>query len=696
MRPAFACAIGLGALLLFQVQFVLGKQVLPWFGGVPAVWSTCLVFFQTLLLAGYAYAHGLTRLAPVRQTRIHLGLVALAGAALAARAFLWPSPITPDASWRPEAGGTPVGQILTLLTVAVGLPYLLLASTGPLIQRWWAAVWPERSPYRLYALSNAGSLLGLVSYPFLVERHFTVPQQGWLWAVLFAAYAAAIVAATRTYHRHGDADADLRAQSTGLPVPPAREQWLWAWLAAAAAALLQSTTAWLTVDVAAVPLLWMAPLAVYLLSFIIAFEYPRAYHRLTWTMLLLVTLAGAIAAAQADTDVSPAWHMAAGLAVLLAACMFCHGELGARAPAPVHLTRFYLVIAAGGAAGSAATALLPPLLSSWVVEYPLSLLAVALGVFAVYASAFRPADTPRLPWWSRLLAVALVPTIAGLGRFAVEEGRDQQSLAIVSSRNFFGWIRVRESEAPGGGTYRRLLHGNTVHGNQFLAPPRRYEPTSYYTAGSGIGQAVAWLRETRDGPLRVGVVGLGTGTMLAHARAGDLFRVYEIDPQVVALSQGTPPVFSYLADSRGQVEIVAGDARLSLEREAPQDYDLLVLDAFSSDAVPGHLLTVEAFAVYGAHLRDARSLLAVHVSNRFLDLRGIVRSAGATTGFSTVVVAHYPDSEDDGAESTTWVLLARDRTALASFGAVTADDDAPWVRPWTDRWSNLFDVIADE
>jgi len=695
MRAAFAFAIGLGALLLFQVQFVLGKQVLPWFGGVPAVWSTCLVFFQTLLLGGYAYAHGLTRLTARRQVSVHLGLVGVAVLVLVARAAGWPSPITPDDAWRPAPDGAPVLQILTLLSVAIGLPYLLLASTGPLVQRWWAAVWPDRSPYRLYALSNLGSLVGLVSYPFAVERWLTVPQQGWLWVGLFAAYAGALVAATLTYRRFGAADARLQAGAAWEPRPAWREMILWAWLAAAAAALLQSTTAWLTVDVAAIPLLWMAPLALYLVTFIIAFEYPRAYHRLTWTMLLLVALAGAIWAAQEDTDISPAWHMLAGLGVLLASCMFCHGELGTRTPAPVHLTRFYLVVAAGGAAGSAATALLPPVLSSWVIEYPLSLMAVALGVFAVYASAFRPSETPALPWWSRVLAVAIVPTIVGLGRFAVEEGRDQQSLAIVSSRNFFGWIRVRESEAPGGGTYRRLLHGNTVHGNHFVPPPRRHTPTSYYTEGSGIGQAVAWLHADRAGPLRVGVVGLGTGTMAAHARSGDLVRVYEINPEVVALSEGPSPVFSYVAESRGRIEIVGGDARVSLEREEPQDYDLLVLDAFSSDAVPGHLLTVEAFEVYARHLRDERSVLAVHVSNRFLDLRGIVRTGGAAAGFASVVVSHYPDTEDDGAESTTWVLLARDASVLEAFGDPAAAASEPWVRPWTDRWSNLFDVIAE-
>lgn len=696
MRQAFALAVGLGALLLFQVQFVLGKQVLPWFGGVPAVWSTCLVFFQTLLLVGYAYAHGLTRLRVERQVVVHLSLVAVATAALVVRAIGWPSPITPDAAWRPAPDGSPVLQILTLLSVAVGLPYLLLASTGPLIQRWWAAVWPERSPYRLYALSNVGSLVGLVSYPFLVERLLTVPQQGWLWTGLFGAYAVAIVAASRTYGRHRDADTALRSLATGLPLPPLREQALWAWLAAAAAALLQSTTAWLTIDVAAVPLLWMAPLAVYLISFIVAFEYPRVYHRLTWTMLLLVTLGGAIAAAQADTDISPAWHMLAGLAVLLSACMFCHGELGSRTPAPVHLTRFYLIIAAGGAAGSAATALLPPVLSSWVIEYPLSLMAVALGVFAVYASAFRPAETPTLPWWSRLLAVAIVPTVVALGRFAIDEGRDQQLEVVTASRNFFGWVRVREGDSAGGSTYRRLLHGNTIHGNQFLEPPRRYEPTTYYTVDSGVGRAVAWMHDARDRPLRLGVVGLGAGTMAAHARSGDVVRIYEIDPQVVALSSGDDPVFTYVADSRGRVEIVSGDARMSLEREAPQAYDVLVLDAFSSDSVPAHLLTVEAFELYARHLQDARSILAVHVSNRFLDLRGIVRTGGAVAGFGAVVVAHYPPSDDDGAESTTWVLLSRDPAVLEALEPAWGEDDVPWVRPWTDRWSNLFDVIADD
>src|SRR5690606_31699199 len=372
------------------------------------------------------------------------------------------------------------------------------------------------------------------------------------------------------------------------------------------------------------------------------------------------------------------------------------GELGTRTPAPAHLTRFYLIVAAGGAGGSAATALLPPLLSTWVVEYPLSLMAVALGVFAVYASSYQQRESTMLPWWSRVLAVAVVPSIVGLGRFAVIEGREQQLEVVSASRNFFGWVRVREGEAPGGGRHRRLLHGNTIHGNQFLEPPRRYQPTTYYTEGSGVGRAVGWLHAMHDRPLRIGVVGLGAGTMAAHARTGDLVRIYEIDPQVVALSEGSDPVFTYVSESRGHIEIVPGDARVSLEREEPQGYDLLVLDAFSSDSVPAHLLTVEAFALYGRHLHDERSILAVHVSNRFLDLRGIVRTGGAAEGFSAVVVSHYPASDDEGAESTTWVLLARDPEVLAAFGDVTEGADEPWVRPWTDRWSNLFDVVADD
>jgi hypothetical protein len=691
MRPAFAIAIGLGALLLFQVQFILGKQLLPWFGGVPAVWSTCLVFFQTLLLVGYAYAHGLTRLPARRQVQVHLVVVGLATATLAARAFGWPSPITPSPAWRPTPDGAPVAQILTLLSVAVGLPYLVLASTGPLLQRWWAAVWPDRSPYRLYALSNAGSLAGLLTYPFLVERMMAVPQQGWLWTISFLIYGAAAAVAARAFARHGHADAGLRAHALDTPAPSAGTQALWFWLAAVAAFLLQATTAWLTVDVAAVPLLWMAPLALYLLTFIIAFEYPRAYHRLVWTLVVMVALGGAIYAVRADTDISPAWHMLAGLSCMAAAGMFCHGELGVRTPHAAHLTRFYLVIAAGGAAGSATVALVAPRVFTSVVEYPLALLLVAAALFSVHARGFRTDLEEEPPWWSRVAAVAVVPLVVGLATYTVQEARDQQADVIVSSRNFFGWVRVREGTSPAGAPYRRLLHGNTIHGTQFTEPGREREHTSYYVPTSGVGQAILRAREEASDGLMVGVVGLGTGTLASYAEAEDHFRFYEIDPQVIALSTATPPVFAYVATTPGEVTIVPGDARLSLDREAPVGFDVLALDAFSSDAVPVHLLTVEAFRLYARHLRGDRSLLAVHVSNRFLDLEGIVRAAGMEADLWSVTVSDVPDG--DVAESSTWMVLARDPEALRAFGDPDTEAALPWVSPWTDTWSNLFDVI---
>jgi spermidine synthase len=691
MRIAFAIAIGLGALLLFQVQFILGKQTLPWFGGVPAVWSTCLVFFQTLLLAGYAYAHALTWLPARRQMQVHVALVGLAVALLAARAFVWPSPITPGDGWRPDPDGAPVGQMLTLLTAAVALPYLVLASTGPLLQRWWAAVWPDASPYRLYALSNAGSLLGLLGYPFVVERLFAVPHQGWLWAVGFLAYGAAAIGAARQFDRAGLHDVALKAHVRDTPSPSLGVQAQWFWLAAVAAALLQATTAWLTVDVAAVPLLWMAPLALYLLTFIVAFEYPRVYHRLVWTLLAMVALSGAAAAVKADTDISPAWHMLAGLSCLGVACMFCHGELGARTPHPAYLTRFYLWIAAGGAAGSASVSMLAPRLFTSVVEYPVALVLVALALFSVHARGFRTdlVDDPP-PWWARVAAVAVVPLVAGLVSFTVQEARDQQRDVLVSSRNFFGWVRVREGTSLGGAPYRRLLHGNTIHGVQFTAFERELEQTSYYMPTSGVGRALLHAR-TGERPLTVGIVGLGTGTLASYGRESDRFRFYEIDPQVIALSSGERPVFTFVSRSDAEVTIVPGDARLSLDREPPVGFDVLALDAFSSDAVPGHLLTVEAFRLYARHLRTDESLLAVHVSNRFLDLEGIVRSAGMEAGLASVTVSDFPD--DDASESSTWMLLARSREVLRAFGDPDTEAALPWVRPWTDTWSNLFDVI---
>ena len=689
---AFGLAIGLGACLLFQIQFLLAKLILPWFGGSPSVWSTSLVVFQVLLLAGYAYAHAIAGLPRRAQSLRHGAIIAIVLALLAWRAFAWPSPVTPGDGWKPDPDGSPVMQILLLLTGAIGLPFLLLASTSPLLQRWYADRFPDRSPYRLYALSNLGSLAGLLSYPWLVEPHLDVFQQGRWWTAGYVVYALATIVCLRVMRDVGDAHGSHRethevctgvaaAPATELQTSPTRvDQIIWLLLAAVPAAMLQATTTKITQDVAAVPFLWMVPLAVYLLTFIVAFELPRLFKRELLTLAVALGIAAAL----------PEWSTRVTLATtlgLLAAIGWCfHGELASRAPAPAWLTRYFLIVSAGGAAGSALVALGAPVLFDGLVEYPLTLVAAALllGVVHVVRAEQMELRSARVARVAGVMCALLAGTVGGKTALG---WADLTSDAVFTSRNFFGALRVREQQFETGERYRRLQHGTTLHGLQYLKGAKTTLATTYYTTSSGVGLALGAL-STLGRPARVGIIGLGAGTLATYGRPGDAFTFFEIDPQVVALSTAPTPLFRYVRDSQATITIVGGDARLSLEREPAYGFDVLAVDAFSSDSVPVHLLTREAFSLYARHLRGPQSVLAVHVSNRYLELEGIVQAGGAAAGFTTVEVSD--DIVTDDHERSTWMLLARDPSALATFGTPRSGPATP---PWTDASSNLLQAV---
>lgn len=701
-----ACAIGLGACLLFQIQFLLARQILPWFGGAPAVWSTSLVVFQALLLAGYAWAHGLARLPSRRsQARLQAMLVALTLALLAWRALVWPSPVMPGEAWKPAGDGSPVLAISTLLVAAIGLPFLALASTSPLLQRWHAdrlrqrvigddAVDRRRSwPYRWYAVSNAGSLIGLLSYPLVVEPRLDVFQQGRWWTVAYAIFAAAMLACAWQAHRSVPTDAptvDVLDAPASVRAADWRASSMTFLLAALPASLLQATTTLITQDIAAVPFLWMVPLALYLLTYIVAFERPEAYRRQPLAMLLM---AGSLLSLWRWPTLPT---IMLTLAMLLLGGLALHGELARRAPPAGALTRYYLTIAAGGVAGSALVAFGAPLAFTRVIEYPVTLAAMllllALTHWTARSSVLVVADDSRtakpiLPdrqrRRERLHAEGLVLTALVVIAATTVESRLIADQVTHASRSFFGTVRVREMNAPDGARYRRLIHGTTLHGLQYLDGARRHLPTAYFTASSGIGQAMAAV-VARPNPVRVVVLGLGIGTLAAYGRANDRFSFYEIDPQVVALSTGPDPVFTYVRDSAAMVDLAVGDGRLLLERAPPLGADILVADAFSSDAVPVHLLTREAMALYVRHLRDRSAIVAVHISNRYLALADVVAAAGQANGMTAVLVE---DAEVPGiVRATDWMLLSRDPAALRTFGTPYATRSRPWTDAWSDPW----------
>ena len=803
---AYALTVFLGAFLLFQIQPLMGKSILPWFGGAPAVWSTCLVFFQLALLAGYLYAHGLARRSNPRAARaFHCALLLFSVAALLALALAWGSPILPGSGWKPRGPGEPIRRILLILATSVGLPYLLLSSTSPLAQAWAARTHPGGRVYRLYALSNLASLLALVTYPTLVERLLSLRAQAWLWSATYVAFASSsLFSALRsgevdvpqsTVHSpdspchpersEGSAPVastdflQLRAsseQSEGsAPVAPSitnshnsqlttHNFFLWFSLAASGSMMLMATTNQMCQEVAAIPFLWVLPLCLYLASFVLCFESDRFYRRALFGPAFLAALCWAAVVLFRGFTVPIRIQIAAYSAALFAACMVCHGELARSKPHPARLTTFYLTIAAGGAAGGIFVALIAPRLfrGFWEIHVALLLsgvLAIAalardrtswlhrgrpwpafLALFAcaaavyyardpeVFSSALARRLSLRLLFSSsagllavgagaaalllllrlRLLTARGRPYLAGaflggalafVGMLLVSEIQSFLQSAVSVSRNFYGVLTVERLGAGDPSEERLdLRHGRIVHGFQYWSPEKRRLPTTYYTEESGIGLALQNHPRRARGAINVGVVGLGVGTIAAYGRTGDTFRFYDINPAVIALSTGPGRLFTYLADCPAKIEIAAGDARLSLERElssgSAAGFDVLAVDAFTSDAIPVHLLTKEAIEIDLARLARPGGILALHISNRQLDLEPVVRAVARSLSLPMCVVDR--NERSNAVWATTWVLLSRDPAALAVpeiARACARREEGTTVRLWTDDYSSLLSIL---
>jgi len=680
----YAGAIGLGSFLLFQIQPMIARFILPWFGGSPAVWTTCLLFFQLALLVGYAYAHALaSRVEPRRQALVHLLLLAVSLATL---------PIIPALHWKTAStGGTaPVLVILLLLTATIGVPYWLLSSTSPLLQHWFRQADPTRSPYRLYALSNFGSLLGLVSYPFLFEPLLPLRPQAVLWSgayVLYAACAAACAVPALRQPRRAAASPSVPAHQAA-PIPLA-ERLLWVALAATGTLALMATSNHLVQDMAPMPLLWMLPLALYLVSMVLCFDSDRWAARGVWTPAFVLALPVTVYLLYRQGTPVFWKQILVYSGVLFASCMVVHGELARRRPPAEQLTTFYLHVAAGGAVGGAFVTFAAPFLFDGYWEFQLALVATWLlaGVGLVWARGGGTHWWRRAAWGSGGLALAAA--------LAILIGRERQA-PIVSQRNFYGVLRVVERSLDGG-QIRSLYNNRVLHGSEALSGPLRGQPITYYGRESGVALAWARQRALHARPLRVGVIGLGAGTLATYAQRGDATWFYDINPDVIRIANQW---FGNLRGAAGTTTVVQGDARISLEtaleRDGPLGFDILVLDAFTGDAVPAHLLTREAFAIYLRHLQPD-GVLAVHISNRHLDLSPLIRGLSRDAALRGVLIDNEPPPARSMYEPSQWVLLTRNAAFLAD-SAIMARVDTAYQQDtravlWTDDYSNLLSVL---
>ncbi len=664
----YGLTIFLSAFLLFQVQPMVGKMILPWFGGSASVWTTCMLFFQMVLLLGYFYSHWIVRfLTPARQSLLH-------GSLLLCSLLLLP--IAPSDDWKPGGDENPTLRILGLLGVSIGLPYFVLSTTGPLIQAWFARERSGQVPYRLFALSNFGSMLALLAYPVAVEPVLPTRWQSYAWSGLFVLF---VIACGLLAWRGRTGKPIAVAHHEAGPAPTLRQMLLWAALAACPSILMVADTSYLTSNIAPIPMLWVAPLALYLLSFIFTFEHPRWYRRSIYLPLLVVGLCVLAWLPTLGISALPfVFSIGINLAAFFIACMVCHGELSCQQPHPSHLTGYYLMLAVGGAAGGFFVGVIAPYFFD--SHYELSIGILLTGLVA-YLAVF-PHVSQR--WRAGALAVtALLLGLLGWIRYAdhAEEGAG----AIVRLRNFYGTLKVFENTADG---YRTMLHGQIVHGRQYTRPDRLDQATAYYSEPSGIGRMLR--AKMAEGPLRVGVIGLGVGTLVSYGRSGDTYRLYEIDPLVINVARQH---FSYLSRTPAQTEMVLGDARLQLEQEPAQQFDLLVVDAFSGDSVPVHLLTREAFAHYFRHLKPD-GVLAVHITNRFLDLRQVVL-AGARQFDRQARLLDYDGSADPLDYRSRWALIGAkaaifDHPLLESSQPIEIEAD---FKPWRDDYSSLFSIL---
>lgn len=686
----FAFQIFLSAFLLFQIQPIVARFILPDFGGASNVWTVCLVFFQVFLLVGYWYAYLLDRyLDPFKQAIVHVVLVFIA--------LTMSLPLNIGTFAQSAEHQSPQLSIVLLLVSSVGLPYALISSSGPLFQNWFRTQYPKKNPYRLYALSNVGSLLGLLSYPFLIEPVLSLHQQALFWSAGFFMYFVWTLACLWSLRNVEVSSSPENEQASGGQLHLANVI-VWVCMAGIATTLLLATTNKITMDVASVPFLWILPLTLYLVSFIICFERPEWYDRRFWIPLLFATVFFGSMALVRGSSSSIYFQLAAYLLLLLAGCVVCHGELYRLRPNPRLLTRYYLIISLGGALGGIFVALIAPIVFTDYFELQLSWVALfvvaGLCIFTTIRFQHRFVDLGSQTCWA--------VWVAFLSAFLYSTTIAEKQNVLQQTRGFYGVLKLLDNELPedhpsGADRYVSLMNGTITHGTEFFKEGEPlFLPTAYYATNSGIGKAIGLHTNSEGKGLDVGVVGMGAATISALCEQCQSLSFYEIDPNVVEFERQW---FSNLESVRAagvQTNVFLGDGRKLLESQWRQShrpqFDVLAIDAFSGDSIPVHLLTKEAFELYLKHLR-ADGILAVHISNRHLDLTPVVASLASELAMSAVAVKNET-SEDKLSYASEWVLVSNNKQFLSNFnsGSVTLLS-ATNSNVWTDEYSNLLSVL---
>lgn len=691
----YAIGIFLSSFLLFQIQPLISKYILPWYGGTTGVWSASLLFFQVLLTGGYTYTHLLIRrMGEKKQSIIHLTLLGLSLILLGLNISKWTYPILPPPASHIQDVRQPLFDVLFTLLIAVGMPYFLLSTNSTLMQAWYTKTYLDKSPYWLYAVSNIGSFIGLITYPIFFEPNFTLETQSIIWSGAYLIYLLIVGYRAWGFLRNDKANKIIVTKDENInPVDrPALKQYIkWIGLSSLASIFLLATTSRITQEVAVIPFLWVLPLTVYLLTFVLSFSNDRWYSRKFYSALLSISTILFM-----YIVITPNVHYFIQIAIyillLFSFAMICHGELYASRPAAEYLTTFYLWVSVGGAIGGVMVNFIAPYIFNGYWEFQIGLIIIWI-IILIYL-IFHPNSRNILNNLIKTAGVGLI-TFFLIGILYINVQAVSMNV-VESSRNFYGVLRVVEHDSSDPLNHRySLTHGITNHGFQYQHPDKRTLPTSYFTEDTGVGLAFTNY-PTDEQPINVGIIGLGIGVQAVYGREGDHFRFYEINPTVVEIAQSD--FFSYLSDSPAEIEIILGDGRISLEQElishGSNNFDLLVLDAFNSDSVPTHLLTKEAFSLYLQHLKP-QGILALNISNRYLNLRPAIWILAEHFGLDGIEINNV--LKDPRSFPASWILLTSSQTFLQNPNVLRAGTLPPRTLPdyklWTDNYSNLFQLL---